>query len=148
MLNIYDRHYKEKFNTALRWGGHTQVDLARWLGTTVGKVHAVLDPYSFELRAIVNEELDKLMTEAYRNEGNEELIKRQLEFCRMTHEEFARHMGISLKRLQTVIYPPCEFRREINRALEELDEARRAARKLEKTEPKKRMWRLSNGMKP
>ena len=66
----------------------------------------------------------------------------------MTHEEFARHMGISLKRLQTVIYPPFEFRKEINRALEELDEARRAARKLEKPAPRKRIWRLSNGKKP
>ena len=94
MLNIYDRHYREKVNVALRWSGLTQVDLARWLGTTVGKVHAALDPYSFELRAIVNEELDNLMTEAYKAESNEELIKRQLEFCRMTHEDFARHMGI------------------------------------------------------
>ena len=80
MLNIYDRHYREKVNTALRWSGHTQVDLARRLGTTTGKVHEALKPYSFELRAIVNEELDKLMTEAYKAESNEELIKRQLEW--------------------------------------------------------------------
>ena len=90
------------------------------MGIPKEKLQEALETYSFELRADVRTKLFELEEFVYREESYEELIARQMDFCHITPDGLARLMRVSRRELQTILNPPFEIRKAINKTLEEI----------------------------